>query len=88
MEECLEVLEREKEYGSDEVLTTLVRIQLVGEEAHKLRRQESAQSHAPSYVFKLGLAKRLDDIQKQMSSSCALHCKFSNAAQAVDLLTR
>lgn len=80
MEDCLTVLEREKEYPSDAILANLVKIQLVGEEVQKLTRSKLTESNQnPTYIFKPGLVTRLDEIRSQLpdrlanNSTCNAH---------------
>ena len=40
MDECLTVLEREREYPEDETLVAIIRIQLISGEAHKLLNRD------------------------------------------------
>lgn len=72
MQESLEFLEREMEYEQDGVLTTLVRMQLIGDESHKLLMQDfvrgDSKTHiTPSYVFTKSLMERLRRIQGSLS---------------------
>jgi hypothetical protein len=79
MEESLEILEREKEHGQDEILATLVRMQLVADEAHKLlvqdmmRGEESGQT--PSWVHRKSLLDRLQAVRDGMTPSANASCR-------------
>lgn len=74
MQHSLELLESEKEYPSDGTLVTLVKLQLVGEEARKLivsdfvgrdyGRLEPDKS--PTYVFKRNLLCQLQKIRETL----------------------
>ena len=54
MSDCLDVLEREKRYPSDELLTAFIRYQLVADEAQKLlvRDVMGDPSPPPTYIFR------------------------------------
>lgn len=80
MEDCLAVLEREKEYPSDAILVTLVKIQLIGEEVQKLTRSKHTESNQnPTYIFKPGLVSRLDEIRSQLPDRLANNSTFKPA---------
>lgn len=77
MEDSLEVLEREKEFPSDDVLATLVKLQLVSEEAQKLLVQDvmGDNGQTPTFVFKRGILSRLQAIRDGISPNVASNCK-------------
>ncbi|KAK5988996.1 Transcription factor -like protein [Cladobotryum mycophilum] len=73
MQDCLEVLEREKEHPNDEILVTLVKLQLIGEEARKLltrdmmtREMIKDGAQVPAYVFKKGLLDQLQALRQAL----------------------
>lgn len=82
MEDSLEILEREKEHGQDGILCSLIRMQLVGDEAHRLLVQDIMKGdeagHTPSHVYRKSMLNRLQDARNRMShmaygmSSCKL----------------
>ncbi|KAL4724853.1 hypothetical protein ACLX1H_008300 [Fusarium chlamydosporum] len=65
MSECLETLEREKLYPSDELLVAFVRYQLVADEAQKLlvRDVMGDPSPAPTYVYRKSLLAKLQAVR-------------------------
>ncbi|KAF4468163.1 Zn(II)2Cys6 transcription factor [Fusarium albosuccineum] len=69
MDDCLTVLERDREHPSDEVLVALVRYQLVADEAQKLliRDVMGEASQAPTYVFRKSLLTKMQDIHEGLS---------------------
>ncbi|KAJ3519886.1 hypothetical protein NM208_g13944 [Fusarium decemcellulare] len=69
MDDCLTVLERDREHPSDEVLVALVRYQLVADEAQKLliRDVMGEASQAPTYVFRKSLLTKMQDIREGLS---------------------
>jgi hypothetical protein len=79
MQESVEVLESEKEYPSDETLVTLVKLQLVGEEARKLIVTDFVGrdfgrldlDKPPTYVFKRSLLFQLQKIRETLSPGAA-----------------
>lgn len=79
MEESLEILEREMVCPSDEVLVTLVKIQLIGEESRQLliRDLMGKTTQTPTYVYKKSLHTQLDAIRKGLSSGLSSCCKWS-----------
>lgn len=88
MEECLETLEREKDGPGDEVLTAMVRFQLLGDEAHKLLLKDVAAAGAgaetgqtPSYVFRKNMMLRLESIKDNISSIATSSCKSISSSQ-------
>lgn len=93
MEESLEVLEREKAYPLDEVLTTFIRIQLVGDEANKLMVRDVMGSggevgQTPSYVFRKGMMTRLQNIRDNMSPAVSQNRKSNNPPTRISLTTQ
>ncbi|KAM4055196.1 RNase P, subunit Pop3 [Hirsutella rhossiliensis] len=75
MDDCLDVLEREREHPRDEILVALVRIQLVSEEAQKLLLREGNGDYrdGPTYIFKAGLLSRLNDLRQGLPASLHSH---------------
>ncbi|KAJ4120005.1 hypothetical protein NW768_010288 [Fusarium equiseti] len=65
MSDCLEALEREKLYPSDELLAAFIRYQLVADEAQKLlvRDVMGDPSPAPTYVFRKSLLAKLQAVR-------------------------
>ncbi|GKU11314.1 unnamed protein product [Fusarium langsethiae] len=65
MSDCLDVLEREKEYPSDELLAAFVRYQLVADEAQKLlvRDVMGDPSPPPTYIFRKSLLAKLQAVR-------------------------
>jgi uncharacterized membrane protein len=81
LDDCLAVLDRENEYPSDAILTTLIKLQLVGEEVQKLTRSKINESNQnPIYIFKPGLVSRLSDIRNQLPDRLANNSKFRTQA--------
>ncbi len=80
MEESLELLEREKEHPHDEIFTTLIRSQLVGNEAHQLIVQDIMRGveagHTPSFVFQKGMFNRLKVVRDNMPPNANASCTF------------
>ena len=80
MEESLEILEREKEHGQDGVLCSLIRMQLISDEAHKLLVQDimsgESASHTPSHVYRKSMLNRLQDVRSRMTHMAGSSCKF------------
>lgn len=86
MDECLEVLEREKETPLDEVLVTLIKLQLVSEDTQKLLVRDvmgDTTSQTPTYVFRKGLMTRLQTIRDSMPAISASNCTFAFALAIV-----
>lgn len=85
MDECLEVLEREKEFPHDETLVVLIKLQLVSEEAQKLlvRDVMGDNNQTPTYMFKRGMLARLDAIRDGIPSGAASNCKSPCGSLAV-----
>ncbi|KAF5664221.1 major facilitator superfamily transporter [Fusarium circinatum] len=65
MSDCLEALERDKLWLSDELLVAFVRYQLVADEAQKLlvRDVMGESSSAPTYVFRKSLLAKLQAVR-------------------------
>lgn len=65
MSDCLDALEREKLYPSDELLAAFIRYQLVADEAQKLlvRDVMGDPSPAPTYVFRKSLLAKLQAVR-------------------------
>lgn len=84
MQDCLEILEREKDHELDDVLVSFVKVQRVGDEAYKLLERDVIEdaSQAPAYVFKKSLLNRLDDVRRNLSPGLASH----GMQTAVDIL--
>jgi len=78
MEECLEVLDREKEFPLDDVLVALIRLQLVAEDAQKLlvRDVMGDTDQTPTFLFKKSLLLRLQTIRDSMPAIAASNCMF------------
>lgn len=79
MDECLQVLDREKEYPLDDVLVTLVKLQQVSEETQKLlvRDVMGETNQTPTYVYKKSLSNQLQAIRDGMPASIAANCTSS-----------
>lgn len=86
MQESLETLERERDGPGDEVLAAMVRLQLMGDEAHKLLLRDVAAAGAvamggepstetPSYVFRKNMVERLQSIKEKISPEAGSSCK-------------
>lgn len=86
MQESLEALERERDGPGDEVLATMVRLQLLGDEAHKLLLRDVASAGAvamggqpasdtPSYVFRKNMIQRLQSLKEKISPEVGSSCK-------------
>ncbi|KND92192.1 hypothetical protein TOPH_03057 [Tolypocladium ophioglossoides CBS 100239] len=86
MDDCLAVLERDGEEPLDEVLVALVKIQLIGEEAHKLLRREVAgeTGQGPTYIFKAGLQSRLNEIQQRLPAKLHSHYVVQSQMYSVE----
>lgn len=81
LEECLAILEREQEWAQDKTLTTMVRLQLIADEAHKLLQQDIMKGEntpTPSFVHHKALMNRLQDIREGMSPSVETHRKSTH----------
>ncbi|KAG9251605.1 uncharacterized protein F5Z01DRAFT_663171 [Emericellopsis atlantica] len=70
MEECLEALDQDKEHIQDTILVSLVRIQLIADETHKLVIQDVLKGetfdYTPSYVYRKTLLSRLRILREGM----------------------
>ncbi|KAF4344954.1 Zn(II)2Cys6 transcription factor [Fusarium beomiforme] len=66
MSDCLDALERDKRYPSDDLLVAFVRYQLVADEAQKLlvRDVMGESSPAPTYVFRKTLLAKLQAVRE------------------------
>ncbi|KAM0562440.1 hypothetical protein ACHAPJ_002130 [Fusarium lateritium] len=69
MSDCLDVLEKDKQYPSDELLVAFIRYQLVADEAQKLlvRDVMGESSPAPTYVFRKSLLEKLQAVRDGLS---------------------
>ena len=69
MSDCLDVLEKDKQYPSDELLVAFIRYQLVADEARKLlvRDVMGESSPAPTYVFRKSLLEKLQAVRDGLS---------------------
>ena len=80
MEESLEILERDKEYVQDEILTALIRMQLVADEAHKLLVQDVMRGedggHTPSFVYRKSMLNQLQSARDNMTPTANASCKY------------
>ncbi len=96
MQESLETLERERDGPGDEVLAAMVRLQLLGDEAHKLLLRDVAAAGAeqmgaqpstetPSFVFRKNMVQRLQNIKEKISAEAASNCKYPPPPTAVPL---
>lgn len=87
MDECLAVLEREKEHPSDETLVALVRYQLVCDEAHKLMVQDvmGEVSKTPTYIFRKGLLARLQQVRDSIPASLPAHAMLQIHSLAAEV---
>ena len=70
MEECVEVLEQSPEFPSDKILSVLVRLQKIDDEAQGLlvRDAMSDTSGTPTFMFRKGLKERLNTIRSSTRS--------------------
>ncbi|PHH84331.1 hypothetical protein CDD83_2107 [Cordyceps sp. RAO-2017] len=86
MDDCLDVLDHNREQPLDEVLVALIRIQRVGEEARKLLRSDVTRdfSQGPTYVFKASLLSRLDNIRHNLSDSLQTHYAVQSQMHCVE----
>ena len=78
MDECLATLERSGESQSDEVLCTLIKLQLIADEAQKLlvRDVMGDLEGAPTYAFKKGMLHRLQEIRSSITTITASNCEY------------
>ncbi|SPJ85886.1 uncharacterized protein FTOL_11669 [Fusarium torulosum] len=85
MNDCLEALERDKLYPSDELLVAFVRYQLVADEAQKLlvRDVMGETSPAPTHVFRNSLLGKLQAAR----NGSPLHMPVTPVLQAFSLAT-
>ncbi|KAJ5818745.1 hypothetical protein N7474_004336 [Penicillium riverlandense] len=72
MEENLCLLEQEKESPQDELLVTLVRIQLVADKAYNLQRDEERNS-APTAFYVNSLQSQLNTVKRQITPQLQQH---------------
>ncbi|KAG9498718.1 hypothetical protein J7337_009529 [Fusarium musae] len=75
MSDCLEALERDKLWPSDELLATFVRYQLVADEAQKLlvRDVMGESSSAPTYVFRKSLLAKLQAVRDGLPANMPIN---------------
>ncbi|KAM0403632.1 hypothetical protein ACHAO7_000292 [Fusarium culmorum] len=85
MSDCLDVLEREKRYPSDELLTAFIRYQLVADEAQKLlvRDVMGDPSPPPTYIFRKSLLAKLQAVRDGLP----LNMPMTHVLQAHALVT-
>lgn len=85
MEDCLKVLERDREHPSDEVFVAFVKYQLVAEEAQKLlvRDVMGESSQTPTYIFKKGMLANLQEIHDTLTPNL-----LSNSQSAPEISLR
>ncbi|KFA62819.1 hypothetical protein S40285_03813 [Stachybotrys chlorohalonatus IBT 40285] len=88
MQDCLEILEREKDHELDDVLVSFVKVQRVGDEAYKLLERDVIEdaSQAPAYVFKKSLLNRLDDVRRNLSPGLASHAALQAHLLSTEIL--
>lgn len=89
MSECLETLEREKLYPSDELLVAFVRYQLVADEAQKLlvRDVMGDPSPAPTYVYRKSLLAKLQAVRDGLPLNMPVTRKSRCTSVAKSILT-
>lgn len=75
MEESLCLLQQEKENPQDEILVTLVRIQLVADKAYNLQRDEEKNS-APTAFYVKSLQSQLNTVKQQIPPHLQQHRRF------------
>jgi len=75
MEESLRVLEQEKEGPQDELLATLVRIQLVADKAYNLQRDEE-KNITPTVFYVKSLQSQLNTVKQQIPPHLQQHSEF------------
>src|SRR5690348_12600164 len=75
MQDCLDILEQEKEHELDKILVSLVKVQRIGDDAYQLLERDVIEdaSPAPAYVFKKNLLNKLDDVRRNLPPSLASH---------------
>ncbi|EKJ73591.1 hypothetical protein FPSE_06209 [Fusarium pseudograminearum CS3096] len=85
MSDCLDVLEREKRYPSDELLVAFIRYQLVADEAQKLlvRDVMGDPSPPPTYIFRKSLLAKLQAVRDGLP----LNMPMTHVLQAHALVT-
>ncbi|CAF3463849.1 unnamed protein product [Fusarium graminearum] len=87
MSDCLDVLEREKRYPSDELLTAFIRYQLVADEAQKLlvRDVMGDPSPPPTYIFRKSLLAKLQAVRDGLPLNMPMTRKYmmSNCCYAM-----
>ena len=88
MEESLEILEREKEYVQDEILTSLIRMQLIADEAPKLLVQDIMRGddagHTPSFVYRKSMLNRLQTVRDSRTPTANASCTYSSIPRNVN----
>lgn len=81
MDDCLAILEREREHPGDELLVKLVQLQRVADEAHRMIIADaiaySDSNQAPSYVHRGSLFCKFKDIKESISHNLATHGKLA-----------
>ncbi|KAF7542206.1 hypothetical protein G7Z17_g11789 [Cylindrodendrum hubeiense] len=87
MDDCLKALERDQEHISDGVFVTLIKYQLVAEEAQKLlvRDVMGESSQTPTYVFKKGMLANLQEIRETLSPNLLSNMVLQAQMIAVDV---
>ncbi|KAF4979890.1 hypothetical protein FZEAL_4001 [Fusarium zealandicum] len=87
MDECLTVLEREKEHPSDEVLSAFIRYQLVADEAQKLlvRDVMGEATQAPTYIFRKAMLAKLQEIHNGLSPNLPMNDVLQAHAHAAEV---
>lgn len=85
MNDCLEALERDKLYPSDELLVAFVRYQLVADEAQKLlvRDVMGETSPAPTHVFRNSLLGKLQAARNGSPLHMPVTRKFGHVTYSV-----
>lgn len=81
IDESIEILEREKESPFDVILTNLVKVQQITDDAHHLLVRDllgGGPNVAPSCLFRTAMLSRLNTLKDSMPSNVAAHCKFQN----------
>ncbi|KYK56933.1 hypothetical protein DCS_03939 [Drechmeria coniospora] len=86
MDECLALLEHEREQPLDEVLVAIIKSQLVGEEAQKLLRLQGATDagQGPSFIYKTGLINRLDRLKQSLPAALHFHYLVRSQLYAIE----
>ena len=80
MDDCLAVLEREREYPEDDILVAIIRMQLVSDEAQKLLNRDlmsDNKDQAPTFYFKKHMLERLQSIRAGFSPGVSSNCTSS-----------